>query len=32
MAGKEEVKRKEGQNNEFKRNSHHGKTKGRINY
>jgi len=29
---KEEVKRKERQNGEFKRNSHHRKTKGKINY
>jgi len=32
MAGKEEVKRKEEQNGEFKRNSHHRKTKEGINY
>jgi len=32
MAGKEEVKRKEGQNSKFKRNSRHGKTKREINY
>jgi len=32
MARKKEVKRKKGQNGEFKRNSHHRKTKGRINY
>jgi len=32
MAGKEEVKRKKGQNGEFKRNSCYEKTKEKINY